>query len=73
LKQGCQVFLGTTYIGTKIEKYIHHFTKEYTQWPQNIPDGHNIYHHFPFKGPPKYTQLGLWYANIISGNPDWKT
>jgi hypothetical protein len=24
-----------------------------------LPNGQKIYHHFPFQGPPKYTQIGI--------------
>jgi hypothetical protein len=42
----------------------------YTNWPENIPNGHKIYQHFPFKCPTKYTKFGIfWYENIPSGNP----
>jgi hypothetical protein len=26
----------------------------------NIPNGHKIYQHFPFQGPPKFTQIGIF-------------
>jgi hypothetical protein len=26
----------------------------------NIPNGHKIYQHFPFQGPPKFTQMGIF-------------
>jgi hypothetical protein len=36
----------------------------------NIPNGHKIYQHLPFKGPPKFTQvLDFWFENKPSGNP----
>jgi hypothetical protein len=44
--------------------------KNYTEWPQNIPNGHKLYQHFPFQDPPKYTQIGIFgFENIPSGNP----
>jgi hypothetical protein len=38
----------------------------YTKWPYNIPNGHKIYQHLPFKGPPKFTQIGIlvWKQTI---------
>jgi hypothetical protein len=30
---------------------------EQTKWPQNRPNGHKIYQHFPFQGPPKSTHI----------------
>jgi hypothetical protein len=32
----------------------------YIKWQSNIPNGHKIYQHFPFKGPPKCTQSGIF-------------
>jgi hypothetical protein len=40
---------------------------KYTKWPQNIctkwslniPNDHKLYQHFPFLGPPKFTQIGI--------------
>jgi hypothetical protein len=32
----------------------------YTKCPQNIPNGHKIFQHLPFKGPPKFTQIGIF-------------
>jgi hypothetical protein len=31
----------------------------YTKWPLNIPNGHKI-KHLQFKGPPKFTQMGVF-------------
>jgi hypothetical protein len=43
----------------------------YTKWPLNIPNGHKIYQHLPFKGPLKFTQIrDFWFENKPSGNPD---
>jgi hypothetical protein len=33
---------------------------KYTQWSSTIPNDQNMYEHFPFKGPPKYTQIGIF-------------
>jgi hypothetical protein len=30
---------------------------------------HKTYQHLPLQGPPNYTQIGIWYENIPSGNP----
>jgi hypothetical protein len=27
---------------------------------KNIPNGHKIYQDFPFQGPPKFTQIGIF-------------
>jgi hypothetical protein len=32
---------------------------------QNIPNGHTIYQHVPFQGPPKYTQIGIFGMQIF--------
>jgi hypothetical protein len=39
----------------------------------NIPNDHKIYQHFPFQGPPKYTQIGtfsmrnaIWQSLLFS-------
>jgi hypothetical protein len=31
-----------------------------TKWLSNIPNGHRIYQHFTFQGPPKYTQIAIF-------------
>jgi hypothetical protein len=36
----------------------------YTKWPQNIPDGHKIYQHFPWQGPLKLSQIGIFGLKI---------
>jgi hypothetical protein len=33
---------------------------KYKKWPQSTPNGHKIFRHFPFKGPPKSTQSGIF-------------
>jgi hypothetical protein len=36
----------------------------------NIPSDRKIYQYFPLPGPPKFTQIGIfWFENIPSGNP----
>jgi hypothetical protein len=58
-RQGCQIFLGTTYqIG-----------KKYTKYPLNI-NIHIIYQHPPLQDPQKFTQIGIFgLKNMPSGNP----
>jgi hypothetical protein len=48
--QGCQIFLGTTYQNGK----------KYTKLPQNVPDGHTMYHFAA-----KQTKWSLINANIF--------
>jgi hypothetical protein len=37
---------------------------------KNIPNGNKIYQHLPFKRPPKFTQIWIfWFENKPSGNP----
>jgi hypothetical protein len=51
--------------------------KKCTKRPQNIPkgqkyipNGHKIYQHLPFEGPPKFTQIwDVWFENKPTGNP----
>jgi hypothetical protein len=33
---------------------------DYNKWTYNIPNGHKIYQHLPFKGPPKFAQTGIF-------------
>jgi hypothetical protein len=55
------------FLGTMYQK-----RKTFTKWPQNmytkclsnIPNGHKIYQHFLFQGPPKYTQIWI-FGTII--------
>jgi hypothetical protein len=36
----------------------------------NIPNGHKIFQHLPSKGPPKFTQIGIFgFENKPSGDP----
>jgi hypothetical protein len=37
-------------------------TANCTKLPRNIPNGRKI--QFPFQGPPKYTQIGIWGMKI---------
>jgi hypothetical protein len=61
---------------TKNGKYIpndhriERIASKYTEWPQNIPNGHKMYQHFPLQDPPKYTKIGIFgFKNIPSGKP----
>jgi hypothetical protein len=36
----------------------------YTKWSQSIPNDHKNTKHFPFKGPPKYTKIGIFGLKI---------
>jgi hypothetical protein len=49
---------------------IYPMNKKYTQCQKNIPNRHIIYQNFQFKGPPKYTQIGIF---LPSGNPDGRS
>jgi hypothetical protein len=44
----------------KTTKYIYQMAIKYFQWPQNRPNGHKIYQHFPLQYPPKFTQIGIF-------------
>jgi hypothetical protein len=39
----------------------------------NIPSGHKIFQHFPFQGPPKYTQIGIFCMTNTIWQPRMKT
>jgi hypothetical protein len=68
--QGCQIFLGA--VNQNGEKY----TKMDTNLPNgikigipicltyNIQNGHKIYEHFPFQGPSKISQIGIFGMKI---------
>jgi hypothetical protein len=53
--------------------------KKYSKCPQNItigrkiaikiPNDYKLYQHFSFQSLPKYSQTGIFIANIPSGNP----
>jgi hypothetical protein len=50
---------------------VYQMTTNYTKRLCIIPDGHKlyqtavkVYQHFPFQGPPKYTQLGIFGPKI---------
>jgi hypothetical protein len=68
-KQGCQIFIGTTYQTGKNIPNSHKNTK----WPQtnsrtyNRPNGHMIYQPLPLQDPPKFTQiLGLKICHLAT-------
>jgi hypothetical protein len=70
--QGCQIFLvqcTKTWrnMYTKDQR-ISQMIAEYTKWPHNISNVSKIYQHFPFQGPTKFTQTGIY---IKSGSPAW--
>jgi hypothetical protein len=35
-----------------------------TKWPKHISNGHILYQPFPFQGPPKFTQIGIFGLKI---------
>jgi hypothetical protein len=37
---------------------------KYTKWLQNILNGNKIYQYFPFQGPPKIPQRGIFGLKI---------
>jgi hypothetical protein len=39
---------------------------KYTKWRENIPmpNDHKIYRHYPFQGPPKIIQIGIFGSKI---------
>jgi hypothetical protein len=39
---------------------LYEIALNYTKWTLNIPNGHKIYQHLPFKGPPKFTQICIF-------------
>jgi hypothetical protein len=61
IPQGCQFFLDPNIPKTG---NIYPMTTNYTKRPSNIPNGHKIYQHFPFQGPPKFTQTGIFGLKI---------
>jgi hypothetical protein len=50
-----------------VQKRSQHFqmATQYNKCPLNIPNGHKIYQYFPFQGPPKYTQGGIFGMKIF--------
>jgi hypothetical protein len=39
--------------------YVYQMAIKYKKWPQTTTNGHKMYKHFPFKGPPKTPKLGF--------------
>jgi hypothetical protein len=37
---------------------------DYTKRPQIVPNGRKIHQHFPFQGPPKFTQIVIFGLQI---------
>jgi hypothetical protein len=69
LKQSCLVFLCAngkweTYTKWPQTRYTKRRQVICTKWPWNIPNGHKIYQHFPFKGPTKFAQIGMFGMKI---------
>jgi hypothetical protein len=60
-EQGCQICLGPNI--PKREK-INKRTTNSTKRLKNIPNGRKINQHFPFNGPPKHTQIGIFGLKI---------
>jgi hypothetical protein len=56
--QGCQIFLDTIY--QNWGKYTKLQLGKLPKWPYIIPNGHTIYQPFHFRGPPKFTQIGIF-------------
>jgi hypothetical protein len=55
---------------TKGSRNIPKGHKIYNKWQLNVRNGREIYSHFPFRGFPKYTKIGiLGVKNIPSGTP----
>jgi hypothetical protein len=46
----------------KITKWpkIYQIAIKYARWPYSIPNGHKMYQHFRFRGPPKFSQSGIF-------------
>jgi hypothetical protein len=65
--QGCQIFCpnipkrGKTPNGHKLYQTVINCAKLIIQ---NVPNDHKIYKHFPFKGHPKYTRIGMFGIEI---------
>jgi hypothetical protein len=43
---------------------IYQMTTKYTKWPENIPNGHKIYQHFPLQDPPNLPTLDFFGLKI---------
>jgi hypothetical protein len=46
-------------------------TTKYAKWLQSIPNCRKIFQHFPFRGPPKFSQVDIFGTKMCtaSGNP----
>jgi hypothetical protein len=69
-KQGCQIFIGTTYQNGKT------IPKGYkiTQWSQNGPNGNKMHQLRPLQGPPKFTQIDIFGLKIYHlATLQWQT
>jgi hypothetical protein len=42
---------------------------KYTKCPKNILNGRIIYQHFPFQGPPQYSQIGIFVSIFTIWQP----
>jgi hypothetical protein len=65
--QGCQIYLDTIYqIREKYTKFPLNYqvSIKCTKWPENISNGQRIYQPFPFQGPPKFIQIGIFGLKI---------
>jgi hypothetical protein len=43
---------------------MYHMVIKYPKCPINISNGHTIFKHFPIKGLPKFTQIGIFGLKI---------
>jgi hypothetical protein len=76
-KQGCHIFLDPNIPNGENVPNGHKLYQtaiSYTKRPYNIPNGRKIYQHYPFRGPPKFTQIGIFGSKICkpSGNTERK-
>jgi hypothetical protein len=43
---------------------IYQISINYTKWPYNRPNAHEIYQHLPLQDPPKFAQIRIfWFEN----------
>jgi hypothetical protein len=49
-----------TYQNGKNDHKLYQTAIHYAKWPKNIPNDHKISQHFPFQGPQKFTQIGIF-------------
>jgi hypothetical protein len=43
---------------------MYEMATSYSKWLSNIPNGRNIHQNFPFQGPPKYYQTGIFGSKV---------